>query len=116
MGLFFSKTPSVSRNAMSSLSAEGVKELISSDKVVIFSKSYCPYCKMAKEVFDKLKHKYTAIELDERNDTDAVQDILGEMTGARSVPRVFVNGQFIGGGTDVKALYESGDLQKKLEA
>lgn len=32
------------------------------------------------------------------------------------VPRVFVNGQFIGGGTDVKALYESGDLQKKLEA
>lgn len=27
-----------------------VKDLIKSDKVVIFSKTYCPYCKLAKEV------------------------------------------------------------------
>lgn len=41
-----------------------------------------------------------------------MQDVLGELTGARSVPRVFVNGKFIGGGTDVKKLYESGELNK----
>lgn len=27
-----------------------VKDAIAKDKVVIFSKSYCPYCTMAKEV------------------------------------------------------------------
>lgn len=37
-----------------------------------------------------------------------------EMTGGRTVPRVFVDGKFIGGGTDVKAKYESGELKKLL--
>lgn len=27
-----------------------IKDVISQDKVVVFSKSYCPYCKLAKEV------------------------------------------------------------------
>lgn len=36
------------------------------------------------------------------------------MTGARSVPRVFLDGNFIGGGTDVKKLYENGQLAKML--
>lgn len=30
------------------------------------------------------------------------------------VPRVFVDGECVGGGTDVKALHESGELSKKL--
>ncbi|XP_015586006.1 glutaredoxin-C4 isoform X2 [Cephus cinctus] len=93
---------------------ELVDQLIASDVVVIFSKTYCPYCTMAKEVFDKLKKTYTAIELDKREDGDEIQAILGEMTGARSVPRVFVKGECLGGGTDVKALYKSGELEKKF--
>ncbi|XP_076640757.1 uncharacterized protein LOC143352297 isoform X2 [Halictus rubicundus] len=93
---------------------EQVKQIIASDKVVIFSKSRCPYCKMAKQVFDSLKEKYTAIELDEREDGDDIQDILGEMTSARTVPRVFVKGICLGGGTDVKKLYDNGELVKKL--
>ena len=35
---------------MSGPVAQLVKELINSDTVVIFSKTYCPYCNMAKEV------------------------------------------------------------------
>ncbi|XP_054267651.1 uncharacterized protein LOC128989995 isoform X2 [Macrosteles quadrilineatus] len=101
---------------MSGPVAEFVNTKISSDTVVIFSKSYCPYCRMAKEVFDKLKLKYTVIELDERDDGGEVQDVLGEMTGARSVPRVFLKGKFIGGGTEVKDLYGKGELQKMIAA
>ncbi|XP_011502979.1 PREDICTED: glutaredoxin-C3-like [Ceratosolen solmsi marchali] len=96
------------------ITREEVNKLIISDKVVIFSKSNCPYCRMAKEVFDAIKQNYTAIELDKRNDTDDFQNILEDITGARSVPRVFVNGQFLGGGTDIKKLYQSGELVKKL--
>ncbi|XP_054007873.1 uncharacterized protein LOC128891922 isoform X1 [Hylaeus anthracinus] len=93
---------------------EQVNQLIASNTVVIFSKTKCPYCKMAKEVFDSLNQKYTAIELDERDDGNEIQSILGEMTGARTVPRVFVKEVCLGGGTDVKKLYASGELQKRL--
>ncbi|KAE8742267.1 hypothetical protein FOCC_FOCC012196 [Frankliniella occidentalis] len=94
--------------------AQSVKKMISADKVVIFSKTYCPYCNMAKEAFDKIKFKYTAVELDKRDDGDQIQAILGEITGATTVPRVFLEGECIGGGTDVKALQESGELSKRL--
>ena len=43
-----------------------------------------------------------------------IQDYLGQMTGARSVPRVFVNGKFYGGGDDTAAGVRSGDLASKL--
>jgi glutaredoxin 3 len=100
---------------MASPTAAMVKEWVNSDSIVIFSKTYCPYCKLAKEVFEKLQKKYTAIELDQRSDADEIQSILGEMTGARTVPRVFVKGECLGGGSDVKALYESGKLQNYFQ-
>ena len=40
------------------------------------------------------------VELDTRDDGEAIQDALLELTGGRSVPRVFIDGQFIGGGDD----------------
>lgn len=51
---FFVKLIPITNSAevvdMSSAKAQEVKDLIKSDTVVIFSKTYCPYCKMAKEV------------------------------------------------------------------
>jgi glutaredoxin 3 len=81
MGVFSSKLAI----DMSSPKAEMVKDLIKSDTVVIFSKSYCPYCNLAKEVFDSIKQKFTAIELDKRDDCEEIQAILGEITGAKTV-------------------------------
>ena len=52
--------------------------------------------------------------LDTRDDCEEMQDALGEITGARSVPRVFIDKEFIGGGTDVRKMHKSGDLAKKL--
>ncbi|XP_043279115.1 glutaredoxin-C4-like isoform X2 [Venturia canescens] len=91
---------------------EMVQQMVDADMVVIFSKSYCPYCKLAKEVFQKMKRQFTAIELDQRDDGDEIQSVLGEMTGERTVPRVFVNRKCLGGGTDVKKLYDSGKLEE----
>ncbi|XP_032687450.1 glutaredoxin-C4-like isoform X2 [Odontomachus brunneus] len=93
---------------------EFVEQAIAKESVVIFSKTYCPYCKMAKQVFDSLNKAYMVIELDDREDADEIQTVLGEITGARTVPRVFLNGTCLGGGTDVKKLYESGELIKKF--
>ena len=38
------------------------------------------------------------------------------MTGGRSVPRVFINGKFIGGGDDTVAKASSGELLKLYNA
>ena len=89
MGVFNSKLPI----DMTAPKAQLVKDLIKSDTVVIFSKSYCPYCRLAKEVFDNLKQKFTAIELDQRDDCDEIQAILGEITGAKTVRTSAGSGQ-----------------------
>ncbi|KAK7602870.1 hypothetical protein V9T40_006844 [Parthenolecanium corni] len=106
--------PRQSRLAMASVQ-ELVDSIIKEHPVAIFSKSYCPFCKMAKEAFQKINVNYYALELDKRDDGDAIQDVLGQLTGGRSVPRVFVHGTVIGGGTDVKKLQESGELSTLVQ-
>ena len=68
-----------------------VDEKIAGKKVVMFSKSYCPYCKTAKSIlsgYDLTPEEYEVIELDlppyDAN-MDAMQNYLKEKTGARSV-------------------------------
>ncbi|XP_077979184.1 uncharacterized protein LOC144434587 [Glandiceps talaboti] len=100
---------------MNSSEAKFIQATIHDNCVVVFSKSYCPYCTMAKEVFDELQAKYEVVELNQRNDGKALQSILTQMTGASTVPRVFVKGKCIGGGTETKSLYKSGKLEPMLK-
>lgn len=41
-----------------------IQNAIKSSRVVIFSKTYCPYCTNAKRLFDSLGEKYELYELD----------------------------------------------------
>lgn len=40
------------------------QSLINDNAVVVFSKSYCPYCDSSKKLLDSLNAKYTTLELD----------------------------------------------------
>jgi len=94
-----------------------VDSIISTKKVAVFSKSHCPFCHKARDVLNSFKLKPGAlewIEIDKREDCEQIQDYLKEITGARSVPRVFIGGKFLGGGDDTAAAYKSGALEKKL--
>ena len=66
---------------------EFINAKIGNNKIVVFSKTYCPHCKRAKQTLDKVgaSGKYLVIELDNRDDGSAIQDVLQEMTGARTV-------------------------------
>ncbi|KAM8822289.1 glutaredoxin 2 isoform 2-T2 [Synchiropus picturatus] len=90
--------------------AQYVEDLVSQHCVVIFSKTTCPYCRMAKRVFDELGAAYRVVELDQHSEGQRLQDALAHMTGARTVPRVFVNGKCIGGGSDTRQLHQQGRL------
>ena len=45
-----------------------IQETTATNAVVIYSKSWCPYCAQCKALFDDMSQPYTAIELDQRED------------------------------------------------
>ncbi|KAL2340504.1 hypothetical protein Fmac_008444 [Flemingia macrophylla] len=106
----------ISLEASASASSVGkfVDETISSHKIVIFSKTYCPYCKRAKAVFKELNQVPYVVELDEREDGSKIQDIMTNIVGRRTVPQVFINGKHLGGSDETVEAYESGQLAKLL--
>ncbi|KJH46605.1 Glutaredoxin [Dictyocaulus viviparus] len=95
-----------------------VDGLLDSYKVVVFSKSYCPYCHKAKAALEGMQLKPGAmewVEIEGRPDCSEIQDYLKELTGARSVPRVFINKKFFGGGDDTVAAAKNGKLAQLLK-
>ncbi|KAJ4714278.1 Glutaredoxin family protein [Melia azedarach] len=91
-----------------------VQNSIFSNKIVIFSKSYCPYCLRAKRIFAELHEQPYVVELDLRDDGAQIQYVLLDLVGRHTVPQIFVNGKHIGGSDDLKAAMLSGQLQKQL--
>ncbi|EQC33525.1 glutaredoxin 3 [Saprolegnia diclina VS20] len=95
-----------------------VKSLISQHGVVVFSKTTCPYCRMAKDVLGSVGARFHVVELNQMGDEptgDDVQNACFQLTGQRTVPNVFVNGKSIGGGSDTAALQKAGKLVPLLK-
>lgn len=102
--------------ASSSTSAEDfTKNEISNNSVIVFSKSYCPYCTKTKELFQSLKVNAKIYELDTMNNGDDIQLALQEMTGQRTVPNVFISGKHIGGNDKTQEANSNGTLQTLLK-
>lgn len=94
---------------------EFAKSEIESNTVVVFSKSYCPYCTKTKELFTSMGVDFKVHELDKMGDDGPeLQMALFKMTGQKSVPNVFVKGQHIGGNDDTQAAAKAGKLQELL--
>lgn len=81
-------------------------------KVEIYRTTYCPYCNMAERLFDEMGVEYD--EIDVTNDPETRMKLV-DQTGMRTVPQIFIDGESVGGFTDVKALRDSGKLQKMLD-
>ncbi|KAK8710244.1 hypothetical protein V6N13_145578 [Hibiscus sabdariffa] len=86
------------------------KEIVSANPVVVFSKSYCPFCVDVKQLLQKLGASFKAIELDKEGDGSDIQAALAEWTGQRTVPNVFIGGKHIGGCDATTALHNEGKL------
>ena len=54
------------------------------------------------------------VEIEDMAEMDAIQDYCKELTNARSVPRVWINKKFIGGGDEVEQAFKKGELQKMV--
>lgn len=87
-----------------------VQKLIDSNHIMVFSKSYCPYCHSTKELFLQLNAKTHVVELDLTTQGSTMQRALQEITGQRTVPNIFINQKHIGGNSDLQELHRSGKL------
>jgi len=81
---------------------------------MIFSKSYCPYCKRTKELFEQLGKPFKVYELDLDPKGSELQAALKELTQQQTVPNVFIGGKHIGGHDATMAAKKSGTLEKLL--
>ena len=93
-----------------------IDEALKAAPLVIFSKTTCGYSTKVKDLVAGMNLPVAAhiVEVNEREDADAVQDRLEGITGARTVPRIFAAGKFIGGCDDIVAAHESGAFEKTL--
>jgi thioredoxin reductase (NADPH) len=91
-------------------------EAIANNKVIMFSKSYCPFCNKIKELFKQQNITYEAIELDLRGDGAAIQEALVGKTGQKTVPNTFINGNHVGGHDDTMKLYSEDKLLGMVNA
>jgi len=74
-----------------------IADALLENSVVVFSKSYCPYCKRAKALLQDQNVQFYAVEMDQIPGGAGVQQALKEKTGQRTVPNVFIGGEHIGG-------------------
>ncbi|KAG0054846.1 hypothetical protein BGZ83_010298 [Gryganskiella cystojenkinii] len=91
-----------------------IRQEIASNPVMIFSKSYCPYCLRVKDLFEDMNIKYRTLELDEHDLGDEIQSTLKQISGQSTVPNVFIKGNHLGGSDDAHAAQSSGRLQELL--
>jgi glutaredoxin 3 len=80
-------------------------------KVIIYSKTYCPFCVRAKSLFDGKGVAYEEIMVD--SDPQMFMD-LKKKTGMMTVPQIFIDDQLIGGYTELAALDRDGGLDPLL--
>lgn len=83
-------------------------------EVIIYRTTYCPYCDMAKRLFQNLGVSFQ--EIDVTHDPDMRLKLVEMSGGRRTVPQIFIDGVSVGGYTDVAALQKSGKLDEMLNA
>lgn len=65
--------------------------------ITLYHKDYCPYCKAAKKLMEKLNWQYKAIEV--THDKKLFNEMVAK-SGRRTVPQIFIDNQHIGGFDD----------------
>ena len=86
-----------------SLQADDIRSKNAENPVIVYSKTYCPYCSEVKALFAKLNVPAKVVEIDSLADADAVSAALADVTGRRTVPQVFIGGEHVGGCDDTVA-------------
>ena len=95
-----------------------LKNLIAREPLLLLSKSYCGYCRRAKQtlaLYPETK-SMMVVELDQDPDGDALQSAALQLTKQSTVPNLFVGGRSLGGNDRIQLLHSRGELAGLLRA
>lgn len=80
--------------------------------VEVYSKSWCPFCRMAKRLLEEKGQEF--VEFDVELDAGKYDEMLERSQGRWTVPEIFIDGELIGGFDELRALDASGRLDEML--
>lgn len=83
-------------------------------EIIVYSKSYCPYCQAAKALLTRKGAVFT--EIDVTTDPEGQRAMAKKANGRSTVPQIFIGDRHIGGSDDLHALDARGGLDPLLEA
>ncbi|KAK9830046.1 hypothetical protein WJX72_009394 [[Myrmecia] bisecta] len=92
--------------------AQATTESKTTAPVTVITTSGCPHCKRAKEALKEAGIPYEEVELSGNLN---LLNKIKEATGRRTVPQVFLNGELLGGASEVVELLGSGQMQKLVQ-
>jgi glutaredoxin len=71
-------------------------------KAIVWSKDHCPYCVQAKTLLEQ-----KGIEFEEKKIGEGYskEDLLEAVPNARTVPQIFLDGELVGGFTELRAKF-----------
>jgi len=81
-------------------------------RVEIYTKTNCPYCEWAMDLFDAKGIEYETYNV--TGDPDLFEEMIERAEGRRTAPEVFIDDELIGGWDQTSALNETGELDRKL--
>jgi glutaredoxin 3 len=81
-------------------------------EIILYKKNPCPYCDRAINLLNGRDLKFQVVDL--TNNMDELQKLKTKW-GWQTVPIIVINGKLVGGYTDLKALDESGELDKMVQ-
>jgi cysteine synthase A len=88
--------------------------------VVLFALEWCEFCWSVRKMFAKYEIPYRSIDLDsveyqKDNKGGKIRAALRERTTSKTIPQIFIGGQYIGGATELFDAARDGSMQKLLE-
>ena len=101
---------------VSNADTQTVQDLINNNKVMVFSKSYCPFAAKTKNLLNQAGVEYKLLELDQDSNGNNLQNALQGISGQRTVPNVYIAKEHIGGNDNMQAAAANGSLESKLDA
>ena len=81
--------------------------------VVMYTKSWCPYCRRARALLEQRGVQFEEIDIEEQPQRRA--EMIAR-SGRYTVPQIFIGNHHVGGSDDLHALEASGELEPLLRA
>jgi cysteine synthase A len=96
-----------------------VAETVEKEAVVLFALEWCEFCWSVRKLFGRMGIRYRSVDLDsaeyQANDRGSkIRAVLAELTGATTIPQIFIGGEHVGGCAELFDACRDGSIQRRL--